>query len=84
MTPMVKHCMDLADHRSHLERINDNPPGYSMAWLPNAARFHPRGSEPPLLKGDPRAFPEPILAPRAGPKSDEKLPDKPRPEASKK
>ncbi len=48
------------DKRSHIDRINPNPPGYSDAWLPNAARFHPRGAEsPPRKPRDPRSFPEP-------------------------
>ncbi len=59
MTPMVPHFMDRADRRTHIDRIDGNPPGYSDAWLPNAARFHPRGAEPPLRKPDPRSFPEP-------------------------
>jgi|SRR5215472_160726 len=48
-----------ADQRTHIDTTNRNPEGYSPAWLPGAARWHPpEDFEPrrPIMAGERKSY----------------------------
>ena len=49
------------DRRTHIDRLNQNLHGESVAWLPNAARWHPAASQiEPVVAAEPAAETEEV------------------------